>query len=324
MWRMRSTFLSLLIVLQFSCEAPRNNPLDPQNPNYNYRRLRGTVKTVSLPVESIQEAEVYWSYGSKVTITDQQGNFAFLLPDPKNDWLYFFHPDFHSDSLFINWPAAKELYIEAHLNALPRMDSLFVYSVVLNRFPSYQKEYLIIETYINDRDNDIDSVFAIINNDTEIYHLPYNTTEKSFQREFTILDIGVLSIQELVGQPVKIGVRDIFSHYLIVGEDQLVRVIQEEVLAIAPQNNVPTSSSPTLEWQALITGYTFHYDLEIYTNEVAPEMVWQKSNLSKEQTTFTVDSQLPVGNYFWVIWAIDNFGNRSRSKPATFIVQPNE
>jgi hypothetical protein len=64
--------------------------------------------------------------------------------------------------------------------------------------------------------------------------------------------------------------------------------------------------------------------LEIYTNEVAPVLIWQEKNIPKDKTAHTVDDVLPAGNYFWVIWAIDTFGNRSRSKPATFIVQTGE
>jgi hypothetical protein len=216
----RLTTLLLVITILISCEAPHRNPLDPKNPAYSYARISGVVQTVSLPVEPIAQTVVYWQSDLEQTLTDQQGKFELLLPTDRDGWLLFSHQDFHSDSIFVNWPENKELNVDIHLNALPRLDSLAVYSVVLNRFPSFQKEQLIIEARINDRDNDIDSVQAIFFGDTQGYHLPYNTTEKSFRREFSIFDLGVIGLEELAGQPVRIEVKDIFSNFLIVGQGQ--------------------------------------------------------------------------------------------------------
>jgi hypothetical protein len=317
----RLTTLLLVITILISCEAPHRNPLDPKNPAYSYARISGVVQTVSLPVEPIAQTVVYWQSDLEQTLTDQQGKFELLLPTDRDGWLLFSHQDFHSDSIFVNWPENKELNVDIHLNALPRLDSLAVYSVVLNRFPSFQKEQLIIEARINDRDNDIDSVQAIFFGDTQGYHLPYNTTEKSFRREFSIFDLGVIGLEELAGQPVRIEVKDIFSNFLIVGQGQLVRVIHDEVIFISPAGDTTTGSGPTLVWQRFEPGFEFHYNVEIYTNEVAPQLVWAQIGLAMDQTTLIVDSELPDGSYFWVIWAVDIFGNRTRSKPAAFNVQ---
>jgi len=317
----RLTAVLLVITILLSCEAPHRNPLDPKNPAYGYARVSGVVRTVSLPVEPVAQTVVYWQSGSEQILTDQQGIFELLLPTDRDGWLEFSHRDFHSDSVFVNWPANKELKVDVYLNALPCLDSLAVYSVVLNRFPSFQKEQLIIESRINDRDNDIDSVRAIFYGETQGYHLPYNTTEKSFRREFSILDLGVISIEKLVGHPVQIGVTDIFSNFLIVGQGRLVRVIHDEVIFISPAADTTTGPRPTLVWQRFEPGFSFHYNVEIYTNEVAPQLVWAHRGLAMDQTTFTVDSELPDGSYFWVIWAVDTFGNRTRSKLADFNVQ---
>jgi hypothetical protein len=215
----------------------------------------------------------------------------------------------------------KEKKIDGYLNALPHLDSLVVSSSVLNRHPSLQKEQLIIEAFISDRDNDIDSVQAFSFNKTNGFHLPYNTTEKSFRSEFSILDLGVFSLEDYVGQPVDIGVTDINSHSLLIGEGQLVRVIYKEVYLISPTGNEITGSTPTLIWQQFEPGFDFYYNVEIYTNELAPQLVWSLKELSMDQTEVIVNSELADGSYFWVIWAIDIFGNRTRSKLSAFIVQ---
>ena len=310
----------LVSMILLSCEAPHRNPLDPKNPDYSFARVDGVVRTVSLPVEPIAQTVVYWLSGSEQSLSDQQGIFELILPSQRNGWLVFSHEDFHSDSVFINWPVNNEFKVDVYLNALPKMDSLAVYSVVLNRFPSFQKEQLIIEATITDRDNDIDSIQAIFNGNNQDFLLPYNTTEKLFRREFSIFDLEIIGLEEQVGQPVRIGVKDIFSNFIIVGEGQLGRVIHDEVIFISPAADTTTGPSPTLIWQRFEPGFTFQYNVEIYTNELAPQLVWAHRGLVMDQTSFSVDSELPNGSYFWVIWAVDMFGNRTRSKLAAFNV----
>jgi hypothetical protein len=290
------------------------------NPDYNYSRIRGRVLTLSLPVEPVSQTVVSWQSGSKQTFTDQMGEFDLLLASAKDGWLFFSHPAYHSDSVYIDWPESNQFNTDISLNAVSVLDSLTIYSVVLNRFPSFQKEELFIKAYITDRDNDIDSVRAVISGDGRSFHLPFNTTDKSFQRELSIFDLGITGLEEIIGKPVQIFVRDIFSRNLSVGHNQLVRVIHDDVIFISPEDTT-TGKRPTLTWQPFQTGFEFHYTIEIYTDEVAPQLVWMHERLAMEQTMYTVDQDLQDGNYFWVIWAIDDFGNRTRSKLAAFSVQ---
>ena len=162
---------------------------------------------------------------------------------------------------------------------------------------------------------------AFFFNKTHGFHLPYNTTEKSFRSEFSILDLGVFSLEDYVGQSVEIGVTDINSHSLIIGQGRLVRVIYDVVIFISPTGNEITGSTPTLMWQQFEPGFDFYYDVEIYTNELEPQLVWSSKGLSMNQTEVIVNSELADDSYFWVIWAIDTFGNCTRSKLSAFTVQ---
>jgi hypothetical protein len=274
---------------------------------------------VSLPVEPVAHTVVSWQAGSGQTLSDHLGKFDLLLPLIEDGWLIFTHPDFHSDSVYIDWPESKEYETDVFLNAVPKLDSLAIYSVVLNRFPSLQKEDLFIRAQITDQDNDIDSVWAVFSGYNG-FHLPFNTTDKSFQQELSIIDLGIFGLEEIIGEPVQISVMDLFSRILTVGQNRLVRVIYDEVIFISPVDTT-TDQHPTLSWQSFRPGFDFHYKIEIYTNEVAPQLVWMHDGLAKTQTLFTVDVDLQDGNYFWVIWAIDTYGNRTRSKPAAFSVQ---
>ncbi|MCB9248128.1 MAG: hypothetical protein H6613_06095 [Ignavibacteriales bacterium] len=59
--------------------------------------------------------------------------------------------------------------------------------------------------------------------------------------------------------------------------------------------------------------------MQIYTDEVPAILVWQKEIISSE-IQYLTDVNLSSGDYFWVIWAIDEFENRTQSKPASFII----
>jgi hypothetical protein len=312
----------LLAAMLLSCSAPHSNPLDPQNPDYQYILLSGLVQTISLPVQAVPNTTIKWqtAAGSELSSSDQQGRFKLQLASADAGWLFFSHPDFHPDSMAVSRPVNKSVEVDIYLNSLPQLDTLAVYSSVLNRLPALQKEQLIVEAQVSDRDNDIDSVWVTLSGQIKRYFLPYNSTKKSFRQEFSILDLDIIQLEELVGKSFSIGVSDIFSHYSTVGSAQLVRVIHPEVVCISPSENIISGPTPELVWETFQPGFEFIYQVQIYTNEVAPLLVWEQNGLTMDRTSCIVGNALSTGNYFWVIWAIDSFGDRTRSKPATFQV----
>jgi hypothetical protein len=98
-------------------------------------------------------------------------------------------------------------------------------------------------------------------------------------------------------------------------------VIRQEVVFISPSGNEVTSSQPDLTWQPYTPGFDFYLQLQIFTSEIIPQLVWGRNQVSADSVSYTVDQELPPGEYFWVIWAVDDFGNRTRSKPASFRVE---
>ena len=75
-----------------------------------------------------------------------------------------------------------------------------------------------------------------------------------------------------------------------------------------------------LEWRRFTPGFDFTYLLQIYTDELDEVLVWQ-TETDSEKIEFLSDANLSPGDYFWVIWAIDEFENRTRSKQASFIIK---
>ncbi|MGH7599760.1 MAG: hypothetical protein ACREOI_25685, partial [bacterium] len=95
------------------------------------------------------------------------------------------------------------------------------------------------------------------------------------------------------------------------------RVIQDEIEFESPAGDQVVSSMPTFTWKRFRPGFPFTFTLEIFTFE---GLVFQKNALPAENISYTIETPLAPGEYLWVVWCVDEFQNRSRSKPASFIV----
>jgi hypothetical protein len=312
------TFVPLFLL---SCDAPHQNPLDPENPDNQYHYLQGTVRTLSIPHQPIEQATVQWPEQSLLTCTGSAGDFKLEMISPSDGWVCFNHEKYFHDSLYITWQNRKTVSIEHYLNALPQIDSLQIYSIILNRYPNLQTEQTAIRAKIIDRDNDTDSVLAINNFINSRQVLVYNINDKWYEKILSLYDLQISKTEEIVGHPFDILVKDIYNKTLIVGTGDIQRVIREEVVFISPSGNEVTPPQPILSWQKYLPGFNFYLQLQVYTSEIIPQLVWEKNQVVADSVSYTVDQMLPVGEYFWVIWAVDDFGNRTRSKPASFKVE---
>jgi hypothetical protein len=315
--------LSILIplILSTSCDAPRNNPLDPKKPDNTYYVIQGEVKTLSLPTQPVENVTVFCVAQALQTMTNAAGDFFLETLTAQDGWLRFNKSGYLADSTYIAWGQRKKIEIEKFLNSLPQLDSLLVYSVILNRYPSLQTEQVVVQGKISDRDNDIDSVRVVIDVISSTQPLAYNIIDKWYAHTFSVYDLGIAKVEQLVGHKFEIYVKDIFEHNINIGLGTVERIIRYEPLFHSPSGNEVTSSSPMLTWERFDPGFTFTYVVQIYTAEITPQLVWEWNKLDAEQTSYTVEIVLPPDEYFWVIWAIDEFGNRARSKPASFRVE---
>lgn len=315
------TVFPLILISFLACNAPRRNPLDPNNPEHHFGVLSGQVRTLTVPNKPLSDVLVTYPQADLVTFTDKNGNFSWNELERQNGTLYFQKSGYFLDSLSLKWGDKKELAVRSYLNALPVVSDLHVYSVVYNRYPSLRKFQVSVRARVSDTDNDIDSVHVVNSLFKKSDLFAFNTVSRTFEIDYTLADLGVQSINAVVGCPFDIRVTDKFGHRIIAASASVMRVIYDEVTFITPANYQPVSSLPTLEWQALLPGFPFTYSVEIYYNEIIPQLVWQKEGFPSDVTSCTVDRALDPGEYFWIISCVDEFNNRSRSKPASFKVE---
>lgn len=106
-------FILLFIIL--GCDAPRINPFDPENPDYAFVTLQGTVKTLSSPNKSISGAIVIWSPVNIIVYTDKNGTFNINNLLPVNGKLIIQKSGYQTDTVNVVWGNSKLLNYQISL-----------------------------------------------------------------------------------------------------------------------------------------------------------------------------------------------------------------
>jgi hypothetical protein len=109
-----SQIIAILMICSYflSCNAPRNNPLDPNNPDSPFVRIEGTVQTLSLPHQNIANVKISLKESSLQVITDASGSFSIDRIYPQDGWLVFEKAGFHTDSTFVTWGDLDKITVE--------------------------------------------------------------------------------------------------------------------------------------------------------------------------------------------------------------------
>jgi hypothetical protein len=313
-------FNRLLIVAMLlcsACNAPRNNPFDPQNPRSPYVVLEGHVRAQSLPRAALDGVTMFWKNDSRFVQTDAQGHFRFENLLPENDWLFIEKSGYKKDSVFVLWEGSKQIALDIFLNAMPVLENLQLSTEILHQYFSNQEARLVVKAQISDRDNDIDAVFVKSEKFGLRKALDYDVNDKSYIALLKLFDLKVNNLEELIGEDFLILVKDRAEDEIVAGKSGIKRVIQEEIEFESPAGDQQVSSTPTFTWKRFRPGFPVTFTLEIFTFE---GLVFQKSGLPAESISYTMETPLAPGEYLWVVWCVDEFQNRSRSKPASFIV----
>jgi hypothetical protein len=308
-------------VLLHACNAPHDNLLDPDNPDTPFGVLEGTVKTVSVPRAPIAEALVI-ADGVIVGRTNANGYFTVETIKPIDRWIYFEKTGFRKDSIYVSWNGAKSRSIEIFLNQIPALDSLAIYSMLTSRYSLPALQQITFETGVNDKDNDIDSVIIECGSLNARIALTYNNTSRLYEKTVFPFELNASDIDEVIGLDMNVHVRDVAGIYHTLGAGAIRRIIRNAIQITSPINADTVSNSPTLTWTEYNATFPYKQTIQVYSYEaeINPILVWHKDNIGSEVQSVTVDVTLPSGNYFWVIWCIDNFSNRIRSNPASFFI----
>jgi hypothetical protein len=312
--------LMVLSLISISCEAPRDNPVDPDSEKFSV--IEGSVQSFSLPYTPLKDVSVYWAPSRALVKTDVNGKFRIGNATLTNDYLVLQKEGYRTDSVFISWNEQTRLSVQFNLNKLPVLDSSSVYTSVINHSDEDRSFDLTIKVSITDDDKDIDSVF-VENQKLNIKRfLSYDIISKVYQVNLSSDDVSMNDIEDTIGEYFSFFVRDIFGKVHKVGNDQVSRIIRTGATIVTPDNNSAVDSLPTLFWKKFEPGYSLTYNVEIYKSDpLNPQLILRNTGIKKDSTSLRIKQPLAPSGYFWVVWTIDSFRNSSRSKPASFQVR---
>lgn len=320
---MKILLFILSILLIISCDAPRENPLDPNGDNYKFYSIQGYVKTQTGPPQPIENAIVTWGADAKITYTNTEGYFRIDNVNPVNDYLIVEKSGFLKDSNYINWDR-RNISVEYFLNSIPELTEFNIYSEYENNYTLNPRTRIFFEAVVNDREGDLDSLY-IANEDLKIKKLLERKTFSLFDASFSQVSLGINSLEELIGKEFHLIALDKSGKEYSIGNSNLKRVIRQEIEFISPATLLDTvSTQPNLRWRRFQPGFKFEYTVRVFENLTPPELRWERSGISSDSISVKVNVPLQPNTtqgYYWVVWCVDEFNNKGSSKPASFRVK---
>ena len=289
---------------------------------YRFVKIEGRVKNNATKKE-IAGVKVLWQNQNIIMETNSTGYYSFNNISQNSGWLYFDKEGYFKDSVFVALSNLKsKLVDDKFLSAIPKLDNLVIYTSVENRYPDDQRYTLFVQASISDAENNIDSVHARCAALNFNKQLKFNSQTRFYELSYPYgVKYSSPSIDDAIGKIFDIIVKDRLGRTFSIGTSTIKRIIKQEIFFESPANGVTVGSKPVCRWSRFLPGFNFKYMIQIFTNENTPQLKWEKSDISKDDIEVIPNINLTPGDYYWVIWCIDDSQNRAQSKPATFNVQ---
>jgi len=322
---MKTAVLVLTVISLFIfCTPSRDNPLDPASPDYTGNgALTGKALSYYQPFQPLSGIFIEILPSDISIKTSDKGDFQFS-PIKKGAYqVVATHPDFAPDTQSVEVRCGRTVTVTFHLDALPQVDSIHIYTEHISRwFPTRDIFRAQLQCTVSDPDglNDIDSVQVIIPEIAYRLALAFNPSGGQYQGIIDSDNLPSRKLHDLIGKQLFISCRDKVGFSTNSDPFTLTRIIDELPVAVSPSGNQTVGTQPEFSWQVPLIYFNHSFMLEIYNIEGSPTLFFQKKNIPMSDRTYTIENPLPAGEYYWVIWIIDEQGNRSRSKEARFTV----
>lgn len=341
----------LLMFILGSCQAPRDNPFDPQSPLY--RAPEAPLQVTDLRVVSIAglrcqlawtspagayEYKLYygdpdWDGSQPVGANLYRGELPGVKPAGVNQtaWIDLPPGEVHGWGLFslslagLLSGSSEIIVIEAPAKDREANVNVTVRSIRIARWANpLDWVSLNIDAAVADSDG-VDTVW-IMQDTSFIGGLNSREDGLHWSGEFQYIDLPGGSVEALVGHPMSLYHRDNLGFVSASGPIFLIRVIES-----APQTVFPVSGDtvetlePELEWQPFNSQFKFTYLIKIVhiSESYSPTTVYSDSLISPETFRYQVQVPLPAESRYllWTVSVMDEFSNESRSAESRFNVR---
>ncbi len=346
--------ITILLSLAISCQAPHDNPLDTQSPNYRVPQPPQPVNT--LTADSITSTRCRLSWLSV------ENAYSYRIYSGNSDWDgssltgTFLYPEQHYGTvsagiplhLWIDIPSgqtrawavfgiAEDGLISDCSNIVivtaPQRDKEA--SISLQSWSSHitwwgLPDQVTLNLNVAAADSDgIDSLWITLNEDY-IGRLVSSGDGIHWTREFQGYELPTGSIEAAVGYRFSMHHKDLAGFTTLDTTFSIERVIKETPYTSFPSRDTLIIQDPAiiLEWLPFESDFSFSYAVDIvhWSDSHVPTIVYEESGISSDSLRHQVGVHLnpQPGLFLWSISVVDEFGNRSRSREASFRVEDDE
>ncbi len=317
-----------LSLIQAGCapDAPHDNPLDPSSPNYtNGGRVTGRILGMSLPYNGVSNALVTILQNGSAQLTTSDGSFSFADAPSGQIKLTIAKSGYLTDTLAIDLSVGSNVDTTVHLDALPQITGEEVVTSKIDQWWPGPVYSATVTANVTDPDGQVDIMDSTVQ--VRVDSLSFTMDRITGSTYQVVIDDSQLpnqDLQWLVGKELTVIARD---HEDAVGSSSpffVSRIIEPEAMPTSPVGLQITTPSPVLEWNPPSVTYNYTYELQVVhidTSTGIQTLVWSESGIISPGGTFSYPGTLSSGTYYWTVAIIDDYGNSSRSKEASFKVQ---
>ncbi len=273
---------------------------------------------VGIPLEGVDIFTIPIKFSA---ITDSAGEFV-LNPDP-GTWELVAHlsgymPD-TTDTININ--VGDTTIVNFLLNGIPVVKSACVISCQEDMgFPSYNVYWANVSCEVQDPDGiqDIDSVWVVVELDTGNFTQGLSFNAGIYEKKICESPYPNEELENLIGRPFVIHGFDKKGTIGNSPDFYISRIIYEIPYNISPvdKDTLPQATPIDFVWRKVNTIYPIVYRLILQNSSY--ETIPTYDNMV--DTTATIDS-LPQGTYRWKVEIRDEYGDFSRSRRTSFVVE---
>jgi hypothetical protein len=303
-------------------DASHDNPLDPASPAFsNSGTLLGNVLSYYQPYTGIAGVLVTAQPSGVSTVTNAAGAFAMNGIPAGPLRIVVSRTGYLTDSVNTNATIGVNASVDIHMDALPAVGTCQVLTRKIDQWWPRASYAAVVNGLVSDPDGSGDIVGVTLQVDTMRLAMSYLPDLQLYQATIDAANLPEGSIDWLVGKSFALMVRDKVGGTTTGKSFAVTRVIQDAPIPIVPTALDTASASPQFFWAQPTLLFPYTYKIELFRiDQGVPALVWSVSNLSSSLSDYQYTGQLVIGTYYWTISVVDEFGNLSRSKEASFVV----
>lgn len=320
----RLFLVTAVVLMANGCmpDAPHDNPLDPASRAFtNSGMLTGQVLSFYQPYGGISGALVTIEPSGIATWTNSSGAFSTGDVPSGKVWLIASHSGYMTDTVEAEVSAGREARVDIHLDALPIVGSCQVITRRIDQWWPRPVYSALVSGSVTDPDGFGDVAGATLQVDTMKFGMTYLPESQAYQVTVNASNLPQRSLEWLVGKPFTIIARDRPGGSVTGNAFYVTRIIEDAPVPTFPTALDTAAASPELNWNQPSLPFFYTCKLELFRlDQGLPTLIWSVSNLSASLTMYQYPDHLAAGLYFWTISVVDEYGNLSRSKEASFVV----